>query len=78
MTALLASHFDTPPWHGEFAEIVPHVTVGHAGVYEGGTLAEAERDLASKLPLACRAEEVDVMCGDGFHWSVVHRVALKR
>jgi 2'-5' RNA ligase len=77
MTAMLADHFDTPPWQGEFAEVVPHLTVGHAGVCEDLSLADAEADLASRLPIACRAAEVLVMCGDGFRWSVVHRVALK-
>jgi hypothetical protein len=25
----------------------------------------------------CRADEVDVMCGDGAHWEMVRRVFLK-
>ena len=30
LTARVAAHFDTPPWQGEFAEVVPHLTVGLA------------------------------------------------
>jgi 2'-5' RNA ligase len=76
LTSLLARHFNTPPWEGEFSEIVPHLTVGLAGSALGGSLADAAADLSEKLPLACRAREVDVMCGDGAHWGVVHRTLL--
>jgi 2'-5' RNA ligase len=77
LTALLARHFDTPPWQGEFTEVVPHLTVGLAGVSLGSTLAEAADDLASKLPVRCRATEVVVMCGDGARWTVAHRSVLQ-
>jgi 2'-5' RNA ligase len=76
LTALLATHFDTPPWQGEFAEVVPHLTVGLAGHAVGYTLAEAAEDLVAKLPVHCRATEVDVMSGDGISWELVHRVPL--
>jgi len=77
LTGVLAGHFGTPPWAGKFAEIVPHLTVGLAGYAQGQTLSEAADDLAGKLPLACRARRVDVMCGDGAHWEVVHSAALR-
>ncbi len=76
LTALLANHFDTPPWQGEFAEVVPHLTVGLAGHAVGCTLSEAAAELRPKLPLKCRATEVRVMSGDGTSWELVHRVAL--
>jgi 2'-5' RNA ligase len=76
LTDVLAGHFDTPPWQGEFSEVVPHLTVGLAGCAKGSTLVDAAHDLVSKLPVKCRAAEVDVMCGDGAHWDVVHRAAL--
>lgn len=76
LTALLASHFDTPPWQGMFTEVVPHLTVGLAGCALGRTLSEAADDLRGKLPVKCRATEVDVMSGDGTSWELVHRVAL--
>jgi 2'-5' RNA ligase len=76
LTTLLAGHFSTPPWQGEFAEVVPHLTVGLAGYAIGHTLADAADDLSTKLPLHCRAREIDVMCGDGGRWEVLHRVTL--
>ncbi len=77
LTELLAGHFETPPWQGEFAEVVPHVTIGHAIAGEEGSLAEIEAQMTARLPVACRANEVDVMCGDGSQWSVRHRVSLR-
>jgi 2'-5' RNA ligase len=77
LTAALADRFDTPPWQGEFPEVIPHLTVGLADDALGSTLAEAAEDLNSKLPLNCRAGEVDVMCGDGANWELVRRVLLK-
>jgi len=77
LTMALAARFDTPPWQGEFSEVVPHLTVGLAGYGEAHTLAEAAEDLSAKLPLRCRARKVDVMSGDGTHWKVVHRVVLR-
>ncbi len=74
LTTALAAHFDTPPWQGEFAEVVPHLTVGLTGYGQGQTLVEAAEDLSAKLPVRCRAREIDVMCGDGTRWTVVHRV----
>jgi hypothetical protein len=77
LTSLLAEHFETPPWQGEFPEVVPHLTVGLAGDAGDSSLAAAAADLASKLPLACRAGQVDVMCGDGTDWTVVHQVLFR-
>jgi 2'-5' RNA ligase len=76
LTELLAGHFETPPWHGEFADVVPHVTIGHTTAGQEGALVEVEAQIAARLPVSCRAAEVDVMCGDGSHWSMRHRVIL--
>lgn len=75
LTERLAAAFGTPPWAGEFAEVVPHLTVAHAG---GGTeLAEVARRVAPGLPLRCEAKEVWVMVADGTRWSVTARLALR-
>lgn len=76
LTAKLAEHFGTPPWSGEFKEVVPHLTVGLAEQSTGGMLAEAADDLRTKLPLFCRATDVQVMCGSGDHWRAVHDAPL--
>jgi len=77
LTSLLATHFGTQPWRGEFSEVVPHLTVGLAGYAVGRDMAEAAHDLCTKLPLECRARWVDVMCGDGWDWRIVHHLALR-
>jgi 2'-5' RNA ligase len=77
LTTLLAEHFETPPWQGEFPEVVPHLTVGLAGEAGDSSLSEAAKDLASKLPLRCRAGKVDVMVGDGADWTVAYQVLFR-
>jgi 2'-5' RNA ligase len=76
LTARLAEHFGTPPWKGEFREVVPHLTVGLADGPACSPLGEAAEDLRAKLPLKARATEVLVMCGQGCHWEVSHRSPL--
>jgi len=78
LTVEMASHFDTQPWQGEFAEVVPHLTIGLAGQTSGNALERAGAEIAMRLPLRCEAREVDVMCGDGTYWQVVHRTELRR
>jgi 2'-5' RNA ligase len=73
LTEELARHFATPAWGGEFDEIVPHLTVGLSDYALGLALGEAADHLAGRLPVACAAREVIVMCGDGVHWRVRHR-----
>jgi 2'-5' RNA ligase len=74
LTSLLADRFGTPPWDDEFDEVVPHLTVAHAS--DGVELVPVAADVASRLPVTCRAEEVWVMVGDGSRWSLRHRVKL--
>lgn len=74
LTNMLADRFGTPPWEDEFDEVVPHLTVAHAS--DGVELVPVAADVASQLPLECRAEEVWVMVGDGTRWSLRHRVVL--
>jgi 2'-5' RNA ligase len=74
LTERVAREFDTPPWAGEFDEIVPHLTVGHAT--DDAELSEVADALDVGLPIRCTAKEIDVMCGDGRHWKVKHRVVL--
>ncbi|HEY3810798.1 MAG TPA: 2'-5' RNA ligase family protein [Acidimicrobiales bacterium] len=76
LTARLAERFGTPPWEDEFDEVVPHLTVAHAS--DGVELVPVAADVSSRLPVACRAEEVWVMIGDGSRWMLRHRVALTR
>ena len=74
MTSVLADRFGTPPWDAEFDEVIPHLTVAHAS--DGVELAPVAADVSRHLPVACRAEEVWVMVGDGNRWELRHRVKL--
>ncbi len=74
LTSRLAERFATPPWEDEFDEIIPHLTVAHAS--DGVELVPMAADVATRLPVRCRAEEVWVMCGGGERWQLRHRVRL--
>lgn len=74
LTTRLAERFDTPPWAGKFAKLVPHLTIGHAGV--GSALGPVADALRPQLPVTCRAEAVWAMVGDGEHWQVHARLSL--
>ncbi len=74
LTHRLSERFGTPPWEDEFDDVVPHLTVAHAG--EGVELVPMAADVATRLPVRCRAEEVWVMCGGGSRWELRHRIRL--
>jgi len=74
LTARLAERFGTPPWDGDFAEVVPHLTVAHASA--GVELVPIASAVSANLPLRCRAGEIWVMVGDGTHWTRHHRTPL--
>ncbi len=77
LTARLAERFGTPPWDGEFEDVVPHLTVGRA---EGDptSLDHVGEELRSLLPIDCRADELWVMLAAGRRWSVRARLGLGR
>jgi len=74
LTNRLAARFGTPPWENEFDDVVPHLTVAQDG--EAEQLDRIARELAARLPLHCRAEEVWVMAGGGRRWELRHRAPL--
>lgn len=76
LTQRLAGYFGTPPWEGEFDEVVPHLTIGHVG--DRVALDEAADAIKAHLPLWCEASEVWVMVGDGVSWQVRDKVLLGR
>ena len=74
LTHRLADRFHTPPWEDEFDEVIPHLTVAHAS--DGVELVPVAADVATRLPLRCRAQEVWVMVGGGGRWDLRHRITL--
>lgn len=74
LTLRLARRFETPPWEGEFDEVVPHLTVAHAA--DGVELVPVAADVSTRLPVQCRADEVWAMIGGGPRWELKRRVKL--
>jgi 2'-5' RNA ligase len=66
LTEALEDEFHTPPWAGEFKDVIPHLTVAHSK--DGAELDEVAAALARHLPIACQANELRVMLGDGARW----------
>jgi hypothetical protein len=50
---------DHPPFRGQFADVVPHLTVGHR--HPRALLAAAEREVRGGLPVRGRASEVALL-----------------
>lgn len=51
-----------PPFEGEFADVVPHLTVGHRADLE--PLRAAEREVLRLLPVTGRARQVSLFVDD--------------
>ncbi|MFJ3338917.1 2'-5' RNA ligase family protein [Streptomyces sp. NPDC086766] len=67
LTEVIADRWpEAPPYGGQFAEIVPHLTV--ADHQDDAVLDEIEADLLSKLPFQCRVSSVDLIVYDGAEW----------
>ena len=54
---------EDPPFEGAFADVVPHLTVGH--LHPRPLLEAAERDVLTQLPVSGRASEVTLLVQDG-------------
>jgi 2'-5' RNA ligase len=74
LTELVATKFGTPPYAGEFDDIVPHVTVAHAS--DGVELTAIAERLTPALPVTCRADSVWLMESDGDVWKRQERFSL--
>jgi 2'-5' RNA ligase len=76
LTEVLTATFpDYPPFGGQFAEIVPHLTVGDHGTEQ--QLSAAERDVQRHLPIHSNAQSVTLMAeqADG-RWHRKARLAF--
>ena len=70
LTGRLSSAFpEYPPFEGAFADLVPHLTVGHH--HPRTLLAAAEREVLTDLPVVGRATEVVLLARDvpGAPWA---------
>ncbi|MGW1070342.1 2'-5' RNA ligase family protein [Streptomyces aureus] len=66
---------ETPPFGGEFDEIVPHLTVAQG--QDEAVLDGAEADLRDRLPFVTRVASVDLMVHDGSRWRPRASFALR-
>jgi 2'-5' RNA ligase len=51
-----------PPFGGAFSTVIPHLTVAHHAATD--VLDTVDRNVASHLPIRCRATEAWLMCSD--------------
>jgi hypothetical protein len=67
---------DHPPFEGVFADVVPHLTVGHR--HPRPVLEAAEREVLDHLPVTGRATDVVLLAQDepGGRWTVRTRFPL--
>ncbi|MDX2591427.1 2'-5' RNA ligase family protein [Streptomyces sp. WI03-4A] len=67
LTEVIADRWpEARPYGGQFAEIVPHLTV--ADGQDDAVLDEIEADLLGRLPLTSHVSSVDLMVHDGATW----------
>lgn len=60
-TLAFAAFPSCPPYGGKFAEVIPHLTIGHAGSPQG--LRAAAESVRPCLPIKAAAAEVSLMTG---------------
>lgn len=73
-STVLGRHPDYPPYGGEHAEVVPHLTIGHR---EHGSLGAAAAAIAPALPIRARAAEVWLLGTQrGIGWHMLGRFQL--
>ncbi|NUK01110.1 2'-5' RNA ligase family protein [Streptomyces lunaelactis] len=66
---------ETPPFGGQFDEVVPHLTIAQG--QDDAVLEEAEADLRSRLPVTARVSSVELMVHDGTRWQQRASFALR-
>ena len=78
LTGRLYAEFpDHPPFGGVFADVVPHLTVGHR--HPRAVLADAERAVRAGLPVTGTATAVELLTQDepGGRWTLRERFPLR-
>lgn len=70
-TAALAAAFpQTPPYAGEFPDLIPHLTLDHAAT--GSSTESLRAELASRLPVESKAARVDLQWWDNHDCHLRH------
>jgi 2'-5' RNA ligase len=66
---------ETPPFGGQFDDVVPHLTIAQG--QDDAVLEEAEADVRSRLPVTARSSSVDLMVHNGTRWQQRASFALR-
>lgn len=66
--AIVAAFPGVAPYDGSFAEVVPHLTVGHG--HEVGLLRAAERAVGAELPFTQHLDHVELWAGPALRGDV--------
>lgn len=77
LTAALWQRFpESPPYRGEFTEVVPHLTIGHDAGRQ--TLARAAQAVQPHLPITATITGVRLIVGefDRVAWRTLHELPL--
>jgi 2'-5' RNA ligase len=65
---------DAPPYRGQFADVVPHLTIAHS--QEPGVLDMIESEVRGRLPVAARIKSVQLMAYAEDRWEDVRSFPL--
>lgn len=80
MTEAVSERFpETPPYAGQFADIIPHLTVAQEDDPERLTAIVAEFDKAARhaLPIEAIVSEIVLLDNESGRWQVRHRFYLR-
>ncbi|MFF0287494.1 2'-5' RNA ligase family protein [Streptomyces sp. NPDC005262] len=67
LTETIAARWpEAPPYGGQFADVIPHLTVVHG--QQPHVFDEAEAALAAQLPVTAKITSVSLFVSDGKHW----------
>ncbi|MFG2816760.1 2'-5' RNA ligase family protein [Streptomyces sp. NPDC048410] len=76
LTEAIANRWpETPPFGGQFDEVIPHLTIAQG--QHDAVLQEAEPDLRARLPVTARVSSVDLLVHDGTRWQQRASFALR-
>jgi 2'-5' RNA ligase len=65
---------EAPPYRGQFADVVPHLTIAHS--QEPGVLDMIESEVGGRLPVTARIASLQLMAYNGHRWEDVRSFPL--
>jgi hypothetical protein len=75
LTRAIATRWpEAPPYGGQFADVIPHLTIAHS--QEPQVLDAIEADVCGRLPVVARIAAVELIAYDGERWIQVRSFGL--